>query len=426
LECSNVLRTYANRRNFTAEHAESVETFSFLGVLSGLGGEKWIRLRKSWGSNFRRPYGGILRVFMLSKACIVGVYQRKLEEMVMDAPEMTLLVATPASWKDEGGVKLLERAHIRGYRLETLPLAFNGQFHLHFYPTLGRHLRDFRPDIVHIDEEPYNLATYHANRLARRCGAKTLWFSWQNLLRRYPPPFVWLERYNLRHVDYAIAGSQTAAAVWRQKGYAGPLAVIPQFGVDPEIFTPPDAPRNGDAMHIAYVGRLVPEKGVDVLLRALAGLEGEWRATILGNGPEEERLRRLAAESGLAERVTFCSAIPSTAMPAFYRTLDVLVLPSRTQPNWTEQFGRVLVEAMACGVVAVGSEAGEIPHVIGDAGPVFPENDALALHAALKRLLESPELRRQLGARGRARVLAQFTQQQVAQATVAVYREMLT
>ncbi len=362
---------------------------------------------------------------MLSKSCIVGAYQRKLEEMAACAPEMTLVVAAPSAWKDERGVTALERAHTRGYRLEVLPMAFNGQFHLHFYPTLGRWLRNIRPDLVHIDEEPYNLATWHANVLARRCGAKTLWFSWQNLLRRYPPPFAWLERYNLRHVDYALAGSQTAAAVWRQKGYAGPLAVIPQFGVDPEIFSPPEAPRDADALHIAYVGRLVPEKGVDVLLQALVGLKGEWRVTIQGSGPEESRLRALVVDFGLVERVTFRPLIPSTAMPAFYRALDVLVLPSRTQANWTEQFGRVLVEAMACGAVAVGSDAGEIRHVIGDAGLIFPENDADALRAILERLIGDPALRRALGACGRARVLAQFTQQQVARETVAVYREML-
>lgn len=362
---------------------------------------------------------------MLSKACIVGAYQRKLEELAARAPEMTLVVAVPPSWKDERGVTTLERAHTRGYRLEVLPLAFNGQFHLHFYPTLGRWLRDIRPDIVHIDEEPYNLATYHANLLARRYGAKTLWFSWQNLLRCYPPPFSWMEQYNLRHVDYALAGSQTAAAVWRQKGYARPLAVIPQFGVDPEIFFPPDVPHAADVLHIAYVGRLVPEKGVDVLLQALAGLKGEWRVTIQGSGPEETRLRSLVVDYGLTERVAFRPLTPSTEMPAFYRALDVLVLPSRTQSNWTEQFGRVLVEAMACGVVAVGSDAGEIPHVVGDAGLIFPENDAGALRATLERLIAAPALCRELSARGRARVLAQFTQQQVAQETVAVYREML-
>ena len=369
-----------------------------------------------------------MRVLMLSKACIVGAYQRKLEEIAARAPEMTLVVATPPSWREGRSVTRLELAHTRGYRLEVLPMAFNGQFHLHFYPTFSRLIRDFRPDIVHIDEEPYNLATYLANRQARRCGAKTLWFSWQNLLRRYPSPFAWIERYNLRHIDYAIAGSATAAEVWRRKGYTGPLTVIPQFGVDTDIFLPSVVARSdepGDAIHIAYAGRLVPEKGIDLLLEALSGLDGPWRATIQGSGPMEARLRDLARVHNLTERVVFRSPVPSVDMPAFYRTLDVLVLPSRTQKNWAEQFGRVLVEAMACGVAVVGSTAGEIPHVIGDAGIVFPENDVQALRAALARLIHAPSLRRDLRTQGRARVLAQFTQQHVALETLRVYREML-
>lgn len=366
-----------------------------------------------------------MRVLMLSKACIVGAYQRKLEEMAALAPEMTLVVAVPPAWKDERGIVTLERAHTRGYRLEVLPMAFNGQFHLHFYPTLGRLIRDVRPDIVHIDEEPYNLATYHANWLARRTGAKTLWFSWQNLMRRYPPPFAWMERYNVRHVDYALTGSQTAADVWRAKSYHGPLAVIPQFGVDPDIFAPPPMPREDDAIHIAYAGRLVPEKGVDLLIDALTGLPGNWHATILGSGPEESRLRARGHERNLAERVTFRPLMPSTEMPAFYQTVDVLVTPSRTRPNWTEQFGRVLIEAMACGVTVVGSETGEIPHVIGDAGIVFTEDDRAALALALSRLIRTPDLRRELGQRGRARVLAHYTQAQIATATVNVYRELV-
>jgi len=370
-----------------------------------------------------------VRVLMLSKACIVGAYQRKLEELAARAPEMALVVAVPPGWKDKGGVTQLELAHTRGYRLEVLPLAFNGQFHLHFYPTLGRLIREFRPHIVHIDEEPYNLATYLANRQARRYGAKTLWFSWQNLLRRYPPPFAWIEQYNLRHTEYAIAGSATAAEVWRRKGYAGPLAIIPQFGVDPDIFLPrvypDDDAARGDTVHIAYAGRLVPEKGLDLLLEALSGLEGSWRATIQGNGPEEARLRTLAERYNLTARVAFRPPVPSVDMPAFYQALDVLVLPSRTQENWTEQFGRVLVEAMACSVAVVGSATGEIPHVIGDAGIVFPENDVEALRAALARLIHDPAWRQDLGARGRARVLAQYTQQHVAQQTIQVYQEML-
>ena len=359
---------------------------------------------------------------MLSKACVVGTYQRKLELLAEQGIELT--VAVPPHWRDERGTLALERTYTRGYRLVVLPLAFNGSFHLHFYPTFGRLVRRLRPDLVHLDEEPYNFATFHANLLARRSGARTLWFSWQNLKRNYPPPFAWMERYNLRHVEGAIAGSHSAAEVWRAKGYRGPMAVIPQFGVDPDLFTPPQA-REG-AVHFAYVGRLVEEKGVDLFLEALAQLpRGGWRATVLGSGPLEAALRAQAARLGLGGALTFRPPLPSTRMPDFFRSVDVLVLPSRTRPNWKEQFGRVLVEAMACEVAVVGAASGEIPHVIGEAGLLFPEGDAAALAAHLRRLLADGSLRRALGRRGRERVLANFTQEQVAARTAAFYRRLM-
>lgn len=362
---------------------------------------------------------------MVSKACIVGVYQKKLEEMVSVAPDLSLTVVVPPYWRDERGKTRLEREHTAGYRFNVQPLLFNGAFHLHFYPRLGRVIDQLEPDIVHIDEEPYNLATYHANRLARRSGARTLWFSWQNLQRRYPPPFSWFERYNLRHIDWAVAGSRTAAKVWRRKGYRGPIDVIPQFGVDPITFSPPPQPRREGPVHIAYVGRLVPEKGVDLLLSALSDMDNGWRATLLGSGPAEERLRNQAANLGLTDRVSFRSWLPSAQMPDFYREIDILVLPSRARPNWTEQFGRVLIEAMASEVVVVGSDVGEIPHVIQDAGRLFAEGDISELRTVLTDLVRSPTLRQSLGSQGRRRVLDRYTQRQVAKDTVSVYRKMI-
>jgi glycosyltransferase involved in cell wall biosynthesis len=375
--------------------------------------------------------GDTLRVLMVSKACIVGTYQKKLEAMAETAPDLYLVVVVPPAWRDERGLTQLERVHTRGYQLEVQPIRFNGSFHLHYYPGLARVIARVKPDLVHIDEEPYNLATYHANLLARRQGAKTLWFSWQNLARRYPPPFRWIERYNLAHVDHALVGSQTAAEVWRAKGYGGPLSVIPQFGVDPELFSPPHAApdrgtgRTGAPVHIVYVGRFVPEKGMDVLLAALAHTPGAWRATFLGSGPAASKIRQQVDDLGMQDKVSLRDWLPSTEMPQFYRDTDVLVLPSRTRPNWTEQFGRVLIEAMACEVAVVGSQVGEIPHVIGDAGMVFPEADVTALSQVLQRLIAAPELRCLLGRRGRERVLRHFTQEAVAAATLAAYRETL-
>ena len=364
-----------------------------------------------------------MRVLMISKALVVGIYQKKLEELAR-LPGVELTAVVPPSWRDPSGPLELEWRHTSGYELLVEPLAFNGHYHLHFYPGLGRVMRRVRPDLVHIDEEPYNLATAHALWLARRIGARSLFFSWQNIERRYPLPFRLLERYVLRHADYALVGNQESARVWRAKGYAGPLAVVPQFGVDPETFCP-EPHLAGRGFVVGYVGRLVEQKGVDLLLEALAGLEGTWRAYILGSGPAREALQAQARALGLAGRVSFDEWLPSAQMPAYYGQLDALVLPSRTRPNWKEQFGRVLVEAMACGVPVVGADSGEIPHVIGDAGLIFPEGQADALLDCLRQLLRDPDQRAELARRGRERVLAHYTQAQVAAATYRVYQAML-
>jgi glycosyltransferase involved in cell wall biosynthesis len=364
-----------------------------------------------------------VRVLMVSKALVVGIYQKKLEELAC-LPGVELTAVVPPYWQDAGGRLELERRYVAGYDLAVEPLAFNGNYHLHFYPGLGKRLRQARPDLVHIDEEPYNLATAHALWLARRAGAKSLFFSWQNIQRRYPLPFRLLERYVLDRVDYGLAGNQESAGVWQAKGYRGPVQVIPQFGVDPEVFAPGSRPA-GRGFIVGYVGRLVEAKGVDLLLQALNRLEGAWRAYILGSGPARESLQVQARMLALGGRVSFDEWVPSDQMPGYYRQLDALVLPSRTRPNWKEQFGRVLVEAMACGVPVIGSDSGEIPHVIGDAGLIFPEGRADVLQAHLAQLMRDPDLRADLARRGRERVLAHYTQAQVAARTYQVYQAML-
>jgi glycosyltransferase involved in cell wall biosynthesis len=146
---------------------------------------------------------------------------------------------------------------------------------------------------------------------------------------------------------------------------------------------------------------------------------------ILGDGPQRAHLARLAAEMGIVEQVTFLGRVPSTEAAEYYRRLDLLVLPSLTQPNWVEQFGRVLIEAMACGIPVIGSDSGEIPWVIGDAGVLFPEGDAEALADVLRALMADETRRGELAARGRARVLKQFTQSHIAEATAQVYASVM-
>lgn len=362
---------------------------------------------------------------MVSKACLVGAYQTKLEE-IAKFEDVTLAVIVPPVWRDPAGDVLLERGHTNGYRMIVDPLRFNGQFHLHYYPLLRQRLESFQPDILHMDEEPYNLATWLGVRHAKAAGVKTLFFSWQNIARRYPFPFSMMERQVLDAADYALMGNNAAAEVWLSKGYRGPYRVVPQFGVNPDLFHPPPRRDRGRGFVIGSAGRrLVADKGIDILLRAVAQLPGVWRLQIAGSGPEQRALEQLARELGIAGRVQFDGVIPSAQMPAYLQQLDVLALPSRTLPNWKEQFGRVLIEAMACGVAVVGSDSGEIPNVIGDAGLIFPEEDDQALRAHLQALIEQEGLRDALGEAGRRRVLERYTQAQIAAQTVDVYREMV-
>ncbi|MFN8490360.1 MAG: glycosyltransferase [Caldilineaceae bacterium] len=361
---------------------------------------------------------------MVSKALVVGAYQRKAEEIARLGVDLTVFV--PPAWQDRRGRQVVEWQHTAGYSLRVIPIQFNGNFHLHFYPTLARELAKLTPQIVHLDEEPYNVATWLGLRAAQHVGAQATFFTWQNLYRRYPPPFRWLEQANYRRAPLAIAGNQAAGEVLRRKGYQGTVAVIPQFGVDPAIFSPlPIAgPRLG-ALQIGYAGGLLPEKGVDLLLRACAGLRGDWQLQVAGEGSERTRLQQLAVQLQMADRVRLGNRLTSAQMPDFYRTLDVLVLPSRTLPNWKEQFGRVLSEAMACGVAVVGSDSGEIPNVIGAAGLIFPEDDEAALRQQLQSLLDEPSERQRLSEAGRQRVLDCYTMARIAQQTVEVYQQLL-
>jgi glycosyltransferase involved in cell wall biosynthesis len=368
-----------------------------------------------------------MRVTLLSKALVVGAYQRKCE-LIAAHTDVDLTVLVPPTWDSQA----LERAHTTGYDLRVIPIRFNGNFHLHHYPALAAELKRAQPDVFHIDEEPYNFATWDAVRCATHLRdashvIRTLFFSWQNINRMYPPPFGWMERDVLRKADAAIAGSDESKAVWQAKGFAREISVIPQFGVDEGMFAPSPLPssRWGEGVfRIGYAGRFVREKGLDLLLHAVAQLPPQVKVILAGSGDQATALRELAQQLGIGERVKFCAPIPSTGMPSFYQQLDAFVLPSRTLANWKEQFGRVLIEAMACGVPVISARSGEIPHTIGDAGLLFDEGDVDGLRHHLSELMTRPELRTELAQKGRARVLEKFTMKRVADQTVEVYRRL--
>ena len=367
-----------------------------------------------------------MKVVYVSKASVVAAHRDKLRFL---AREVDLEVVLPERW--HGPPEALDASH--GVRLTTLPVLFPGRNHFHLYRGLGPVLDRFQPDLVHVDEEPYSAVTLQCGLAARRRGLPFIFFAYQNIEKRYPPPFQSLRRWVFKRAAGGIACTQQAADVLLRFGFAGPLAVIPQMGVDSSLFFFNEATRaetraslglDQESVVVAFLGRLVPEKGVDLLLGALKRLP-DVKAIITGVGPEEKSLRAQASELGIEARVIFTGEVASMQVPALLPAADVLCLPSRSTPRWAEQFGRVLVEAMSVGIPLLATECGGIPGVVGDAGLLVPMNDLEALTDALRQLAGDPELRRELGRRGRARAEALFSQQRVVDDTVRFYDDIL-
>ncbi|HTI14945.1 MAG TPA: glycosyltransferase family 4 protein [Dictyobacter sp.] len=370
-----------------------------------------------------------MRVLMISKALVAGTSQRKLEE-IAKCPNVELTLATPPYWQsDDGSQQVLERLYTSGYRMIETPISMNGNFHLHHYPQLDAIMQETKPDIVHIDEEPYNFATFQAMRLVRKYQARALFFTWQNLFRKYPPPFRQMEVYNYKHATAAIAGNRDASEVLQRKGYKGPIHIIPQFGFDTDIYkrSAPRQPRAADdPFTFGFIGRLKEEKGLNLMVEALTYLPDYCRAVFVGHGPMKNSLEEQAQRLGVANRIIFKSGVPTSDVPHELEQLDAFVLPSLSRPNWIEQFGRVLCEAMSCETPPIGSSSGEIPYVIGDGGLIFKEGDARELSERIKQLLNDPALYMTLAKRGRQRVLENYTQGRIARQTYEVYKTMLT
>jgi glycosyltransferase involved in cell wall biosynthesis len=366
-----------------------------------------------------------MKILMLSKALVVGTYQRKAEELAL-LPDVELTVAVPPVWQEPGvGPLPLERRYTTGYQLAVLPIWLNGHFHMHFYPGLKRLVELIKPDIFHIDEESFNFATFQAMQLGVQHRAKCCFYNWANIDRRYPPPFSTFERYALKHAAAAIAGNHEAALIIERHGYEGPIHVLPQFGVDPELFQPTTEPLPASPFRIGYFGRMVESKGVMDLIEALALLPASVHLLLIGDGELLPNIAVRIAELGLQERVEIRPRVPSADVPAEMRRLHAFVLPSRTTPRWKEQFGRVLIEAMASGVPPIGSDSGEIPHVIGDAGLIFHEGKVAELAAAIQKLVEQPRLREELARKGRQRAIDHYTQRALARRYYEVYCQML-
>ncbi|MEP7294575.1 MAG: glycosyltransferase [Burkholderiales bacterium] len=216
-----------------------------------------------------------------------------------------------------------------------------------------------------------------------------------------------LIRGNLRR---ATAIASTSQAMARQVQRLTPerreIAVTP-FGVDLARFAPDPSRRTPGVLTIGIVKSLAPKYGVDLLLRAFAGLPDNCRLLIVGDGPQRAELEALARELGIAARTEFAGAVPHAEVPAWLNRFDIYAAPSRLD---SESFGVAVIEASASALPVVVSDVGGLPEVVrdGETGLVVPRDDVPALQAALTQLVLDAALRERLGRAGRAHVEREY------------------
>lgn len=372
-----------------------------------------------------------MTLLVVSHPCVTPVNQAFYAEVERQTGWDLTLVG-PASWEGEYGTRTLERWPAFEGDLRPIPVWFSGNVPLHVYRSLFVSLlREVAPDAIFLHHEPYAAATaqvFLANRLSVQCPIG--FFTWQNIEKTYPFPFRRLERMVYRQADYAVSGSESARAVLRRKGYAGSVSLIPA-GINPERYahsdSTPDALTRDDAsVLIGFVGRIVEEKGLDTFLDALAQIRPlPWHFVLIGEGDFTDALQQQAERLGLRDRLTVLGYVDHAKIPRYLSTLDLVVLPSETQPNWKEQFGRILIESMAAGTPVLGSDSGEIPHLIErtGGGRSFAEGDPDACAAVLAEMIRDESLRNRLGTQGRDSVLDHYTHETLARSFIETIKD---
>ncbi|MEM7064869.1 MAG: hormogonium polysaccharide biosynthesis glycosyltransferase HpsO [Cyanobacteria bacterium P01_B01_bin.77] len=386
-----------------------------------------------------------MKVLVASHSYIVELNCEKLRTLAHMGHDVTVVV--PKRW-NPGGVqnRIIEPKPRQDGSFRVVPVANfsqNNQGLLSFGWEIVELLRTFQPDIIQVEQGSKSLGYAELITLNKLLGgrAKTLFFTWWNLPYDLKFPLSLLERYNLRNTNGLVVGNQDGADILKERGYHGPVRVMPQLGVDETLFCPQPQPQLRQQMSIldkdfvvGFVGRFVPEKGLFTLFKALEILKNlPWTLVLLGRGPLKDELQTQAQTMGIAERIRWIESVPHDEVPDYINLMDALVLPSETtyafktltSVGWKEQFGHVLIEAMACQVPVIGSDSGEIPHVIDDSGLVFPEGNYEALANRLTQLIQQPQQQQTLAQKGYQRTMTQYTNKALAREILAFYQELL-
>jgi len=376
------------------------------------------------------------RILSISHSSVVAGYQDRFSEITRQSGiEITLLV--PERWRQFNRMVALEKTSDPGYRIVARqPFCWGLKNHglrnvTHIYPGMKKLIEEVKPDIIELWEEPFSAVTAQTIHAARRVVpyARIIFFSARNIRKRYPPPFSWFEQYAYRNADFAFIMNHDAEEITREYGWRKGSCILP-LGVNPEHYKKLDSSGQRNELGlkkftVGFIGKFDRQKGVLDLIRACMPLKGDINLLMIGSGPLRDEMENLIQSTGLSATATIMDAVLYHELPSYLNCMDILVLPSRTLPGLKEQFGRVLIEAMSCGVPVIGSDSGEIPNVIGDAGLTFPEGDIDALTERINSLRENPALAAALGEQGRNRARNMYSWSAIARQQIKVYEELM-
>jgi glycosyltransferase involved in cell wall biosynthesis len=355
---------------------------------------------------------------------VIPINQQTLSSLA-DLPEVELGLLVPRRWVDRQFGTAWEFA-LTDARITAFPspVRLSGRVGGYHYRRrdIRRAIQTFQPDLLQVGQECFSLSAWQMTRAAMQYDLPLCLYAWESMDRPLSWPRRHIRKVVLERTRVLQTAGADAAALHRRWGYRGRIDLFPQLGIDPEQFAPAPSRERGEGLRIGFVGRLIPRKGVDLLLRAAARLCDRGvpcTVHICGSGPEEAALRTLATQLGLEAAVEWLGFQPHDRIPEILAGLDVLAVPSRSEADWAEQFGHVLIEAMSMEVPPIGSSCGEIPTVIGNPELIFEEEDLDQFEALLHRASEAPEWRRSAGRRGRERVLAEYAHGQISRKYLA-------
>lgn len=393
-----------------------------------------------------------MKILIVSHTYIVDLNCEKLRSLVHIDPNIEVTVVVPRYWIP-GGVqdKAIESRPKHEGRFRVLPVRnFHSQNQalLSFGMELVSLIKDFRPDIIQVEQGAKSLAYAQMILLNRflRLNAKNVFFTWWNLPYDTKFPVSFLESFNLKHTHGLVAGNQDGVDILRDHGYSGPSCILPQLGIDENLFKPAARPQlaarhgiNEDDFVIGFVGRFVKEKGLIALfeaasyLKAMSDITKTFKLLLVGRGDLKHSLKERAVELEIEEHIVWVDGVSHEQVPDYINLMDTLVLPSittydvgtMTAVGWKEQFGHVLIEAMACQVPVIGSNCGEIPNVIKEDGLVFQEANSVELADYIQLLMNDPSKHQELAERGRIRAMAEYTNKALAKKQLEFYETLL-